>query len=201
MSSRHQEKLKNIRIVEGLSQAAFAELTGINIGTIKNYEAGKREAGIKVIDKIISIDRFKKYTMWLMLDETNPALGQIAPSLSGNQASKVKSDGAAKNAEEVVTQISSQQPDMQAIISSLSNLDDDELKQLSKLLSRRGAIFLLELLDQDNQELIGLDGGKKQAALQLKSMNKEQVREILSKIEGNNKQFTEVINDFTEKAS
>lgn len=82
MSSDYEKKLKEIRISEGLSQSALAELTGIHIGTIKNYELGKRGVGLNVIDQILKTKDFKKYTMWLMTGETHEAIGQISPSLS-----------------------------------------------------------------------------------------------------------------------
>ncbi|GKJ53241.1 transcriptional regulator [Klebsiella variicola] len=82
MSSERGKKLKAIREAEGLSQAAFSELTGINIGVIKNYEYGRQNPGISVIDRIIETQDFEKYTLWLMTGKTNEASGQIAPTLS-----------------------------------------------------------------------------------------------------------------------
>lgn len=82
MSSQYEKKLRDIRKAEGYSQASFAELTGINIGTIKNYESGKREVGLSVIDRIIQLQQFKKYTMWLMTGDVAPEVGQISPALS-----------------------------------------------------------------------------------------------------------------------
>lgn len=82
MSSQYEKKLKDIRKAEGYSQASFAELTGINVGTIKNYESGKREVGLSVIDRIIHLEQFKKYTMWLMTGDVAPEIGQISPALS-----------------------------------------------------------------------------------------------------------------------
>ncbi|ENQ0853266.1 helix-turn-helix transcriptional regulator [Klebsiella oxytoca] len=82
MSSDRGKKLKAIREAEGFSQASFAELTGINIGVIKNYEYGKQNPGISVIDRVLESKDFEKYTLWLMTDKTNEAYGQIAPTLS-----------------------------------------------------------------------------------------------------------------------
>lgn len=45
MSSELSEKLKMIREAENLSQAKFADLTGISISTIKKYEVGIMEPG------------------------------------------------------------------------------------------------------------------------------------------------------------
>ncbi len=41
------EKLKAIRKAEGLTQTKFSEMSGIALGTIKNYESGQKEPGIK----------------------------------------------------------------------------------------------------------------------------------------------------------
>ncbi|EBK3087223.1 helix-turn-helix transcriptional regulator [Salmonella enterica] len=82
MSSELGEKLKAIRESEELSQAKFANLTGISISTIKKYEVGILEPGGITLIKITKHPQFKKYTTWLMSDETNEAAGQISPSLS-----------------------------------------------------------------------------------------------------------------------
>ncbi|WP_433587215.1 helix-turn-helix domain-containing protein [Providencia alcalifaciens] len=81
MSSYYERKLRMIRLEEKLSQAAFAQLTGINIGTIKNYELGKRGVGLGVIEQVLKASDFKKYTLWLMLGEVNVDAGQVAPKL------------------------------------------------------------------------------------------------------------------------
>ncbi|EBU8845831.1 XRE family transcriptional regulator [Salmonella enterica subsp. enterica serovar Muenchen] len=82
MSSDRGKKLKAIREAEGFSQSEFAALTGINIGVIKNYEYGRQNPGISVIDRILETNDFEKYTLWLMNDKTNELAGQISPSLS-----------------------------------------------------------------------------------------------------------------------
>lgn len=82
MSSDRGKKLKAIRDAEGFSQSAFAELTGVNIGMIKNYESGRQGVGVTVIDRVLETKDFKKYTLWLMTGETNEAAGQISPVLS-----------------------------------------------------------------------------------------------------------------------
>ncbi|HAK8205214.1 TPA: helix-turn-helix transcriptional regulator [Salmonella enterica] len=81
-SSGRGEKLKAIRKAEGMTQKEFAELIGVPFGTIRNYEAGQFDVGLKVIDAVLEIERFEKYMLWLMKGKTNPGLGQIAPPLS-----------------------------------------------------------------------------------------------------------------------
>ncbi|MCU6243875.1 helix-turn-helix domain-containing protein [Enterobacter asburiae] len=82
MSSNRGKKLKAIRDAEGFTQSAFAELTGVNIGMIKNYESGRQGVGVTVIDRVLEAKDFKKYTLWLMTGETNEAAGQVSPALS-----------------------------------------------------------------------------------------------------------------------
>lgn len=82
MSSDYEDRLKEIRLAEGLTQAGFADLTGVNIGIIKNYEGKRRGVGLTVIDRVLKTKDFTKYTLWLMTGETNEAAGQISPALS-----------------------------------------------------------------------------------------------------------------------
>ncbi|WP_336195371.1 helix-turn-helix transcriptional regulator [Hafnia paralvei] len=84
MSSSYGEKLKAIRVSEGLTQPAFSELTGVSLGAIRNYETGQRDVGLSIIDKVINHPRFEKYMMWLMSNKTSEAAGQISPALSPN---------------------------------------------------------------------------------------------------------------------
>ncbi|ATW33295.1 helix-turn-helix domain-containing protein [Candidatus Williamhamiltonella defendens] len=198
----HGKKLKAVRLNEGMTQIEFAHVLGIGLGTIKNYESGIRGVGLVILDKVTNHPKFSKYTLWLMTNSTAVEYGQIALDLPEIKADKVKKDGKlSRQTEEVVDQISSQKPNMQLIISCIENLDNDELNQLAKVLSRRGSMLLLELLDPGNQSLLNLPEKKKRAALRLESMGEEQFREILFKIEGNTALPQEEINVFTKKTS
>ncbi|EOU1316521.1 helix-turn-helix domain-containing protein [Klebsiella quasipneumoniae] len=75
------KKLRAIRKAEGLTQAKFCEISGIALGTVKNYEGGHQEPGITVIMQITNTPRFEKYTLWLMTDKTAPEVGQVEPSI------------------------------------------------------------------------------------------------------------------------
>ncbi|EAP0827613.1 helix-turn-helix transcriptional regulator [Salmonella enterica] len=75
-------KLLSIRKAEGLTQQQLSDLTGIPLSTIRDYEAGQFDVGLKIIDMVLNVERFEKYMMWLMKGKTNPGLGQIAPPLS-----------------------------------------------------------------------------------------------------------------------
>ncbi len=76
------KKFKAIRIAEGLKQAEFSQLTDIPIGTIQNYENGKRTVNEVNLTKVTKHERFKKYAYWLATDEVLPESGQIAPDFS-----------------------------------------------------------------------------------------------------------------------
>lgn len=89
-SRSHAKKLRDMRIAEGITQAAFAEMMEIGLGTVRNYESGQREAGMGIIDKVVNHPQFAKYTLWLMTDKTAPAAGQIAPTLSPDGHERTK---------------------------------------------------------------------------------------------------------------
>ncbi|OUK73890.1 transcriptional regulator [Enterobacter hormaechei] len=82
MSRNYAEKLRTIRKAEGLTQKAFAELTGVALGTIKKYETGHQPARAEVLESVIEVPMFEKYTLWLMTDKTAPIAGQVSPALS-----------------------------------------------------------------------------------------------------------------------
>lgn len=98
MSRERGGRLKAIREAEELSQAKFAELTGINIGVIKNYEGGRTGVGVSVIDRILETRDFKKYMMWLMSDDIAPEVGQISPALSPDGSESISTRQSAKKA-------------------------------------------------------------------------------------------------------
>ncbi|MCU6182669.1 helix-turn-helix domain-containing protein [Citrobacter cronae] len=79
MSRNYSEKLKAIRKAEGLTQQQFAELIGISLGTIKNYESSQHEAKALTVEKVLEIEKLQKYTLWLMTDKTAPVAGQVSP--------------------------------------------------------------------------------------------------------------------------
>ncbi|HDS0802567.1 helix-turn-helix domain-containing protein [Escherichia coli] len=73
------QKLRAIRKAEGLTQSKFCEISGIALGTLKNYEGGHQEPGIQVIMQVTNTTQFEKYTLWLMTDKTAPEAGQVSP--------------------------------------------------------------------------------------------------------------------------
>lgn len=81
MKRNYGQKLRAIRTAEGMTQAALSNLAGVGLTSIKNYETG-REVGLSIIERILDIEQFQKYTLWLMIGKTSEAAGQIAPALS-----------------------------------------------------------------------------------------------------------------------
>ncbi|MBL5901424.1 helix-turn-helix transcriptional regulator [Lelliottia amnigena] len=76
------EKIRKIRISEGLTQAKFCEITQLPMGTLKRYEGGKSEPSVGALLHITQHPMFKKYALWLTTDETAPEIGQISPQCS-----------------------------------------------------------------------------------------------------------------------
>ena len=79
MSNTIGEKFKLIRGTTGLNQTKFAEMVGISVSSYKKYESGHSEVGTPALLKIATNPNLKKYTLWLVTGDTNPAAGQYAP--------------------------------------------------------------------------------------------------------------------------
>ncbi|MBC6659853.1 helix-turn-helix transcriptional regulator [Morganella morganii] len=92
MSIEYGHKLRQIRQHEGLTQKAMSDLTGITISAIKGYETQGVKVGISIIERVLNVEIFQKYTMWLMTDKTNEGAGQISPTLSPDGADSTPSD-------------------------------------------------------------------------------------------------------------
>lgn len=76
------EKLKAIRVAEGLTQMQLCEIMGLSISTLKKVEAGYNDPALSTIMKITMHPKFQKYALWLISDVTAPESGQVSPSLS-----------------------------------------------------------------------------------------------------------------------
>lgn len=90
------QKLRAIRKSEGLTQAKFSEISGIALGTLKNYEGGHQDPCIQVVLQVTNAPQFQKYTLWLMTDKTAPEAGQIAPALAHIGPESTESNHSAK---------------------------------------------------------------------------------------------------------
>ncbi|HBV7996061.1 helix-turn-helix transcriptional regulator [Citrobacter freundii] len=84
------EKLRQMREAEGLSRREMSEITGVSPNNLKNYEILGRQIPADTLILILKIERFRKYTDWLMFNQINLAVGQVAPSLSpdGSESSE-----------------------------------------------------------------------------------------------------------------
>lgn len=77
------EKIRAIREAEGLTREEFGSRLDVPVGTLRRYETGRIEnIGSDVLIKIVNHPEFHKYMNWLMINKTDEAAGQIAPSLS-----------------------------------------------------------------------------------------------------------------------
>lgn len=73
------EKLKAIRLKEGMTQAELCKATGINLSTWKSYELLRRkEISSLELLKVTKHPRFMKYALWLVTDTTAPECGQVS---------------------------------------------------------------------------------------------------------------------------
>ncbi|WP_315899210.1 helix-turn-helix transcriptional regulator [Serratia quinivorans] len=91
LSRDYAGKLRQIRKAEGLTQKVFAEMAGVALSTVKNYETGHQSARSEIAEKVLNVPRFQKYALWLTIDQTAPAAGQISPFLSPNGQDETKS--------------------------------------------------------------------------------------------------------------
>ncbi|RTP91499.1 helix-turn-helix domain-containing protein [Enterobacter asburiae] len=78
----YASRLAAIRKAEGLSQRDFSALVDLSLYAIRNYESGKSLARVDIVERVVRVESFKKYTLWLLRDKSNPLAGQIAPALS-----------------------------------------------------------------------------------------------------------------------
>lgn len=82
MSIDYAKKLLQLRTAEKLTQRQFAEIANIPLNTIQKYEPGHQPARAELVERVIQVEAFKKYALWLMTDQTAEIAGQIAPPLS-----------------------------------------------------------------------------------------------------------------------
>lgn len=83
MSTDYADKLLQIRKAEKLTQKKFSQITGLAIGTIQKYESGHQSARAEIMEKVLQVDLFEKYTLWLIHGKTAEVAGQIAPLAEG----------------------------------------------------------------------------------------------------------------------
>ena len=92
------KRLKAIIKEEGMIQKVFAQEIDISLGGLERYLSGKRVPAGDVIMKIVSHERFKKYTMWLLTGEFEEGSDQTSPKLSIQEKCGLIADGSEKQA-------------------------------------------------------------------------------------------------------
>ncbi|MCS4266634.1 helix-turn-helix transcriptional regulator [Serratia sp. BIGb0163] len=90
-SSSAGKKIRQIREAEGIGRTQLAEMIGISYNTLTNYEMKGVQMTERNLKLFLTHPRFQKYTLWLMTDQTAPAVGQISPFLSPNGQDETKS--------------------------------------------------------------------------------------------------------------
>ncbi|WP_164095110.1 helix-turn-helix domain-containing protein [Serratia marcescens] len=78
LSIDYAQKLRAIRKAEKLTQKKFSDITGLALGTVRKYESGHQSARAEIMEKVLQVDLFEKYTLWLIHGKTSEAAGQIA---------------------------------------------------------------------------------------------------------------------------
>jgi len=93
-----RNRLKAIIQEEGMSQKVFAEEIDVSLGALERYLSGKRIPAGDVIMKIVSHEKFKKYTMWLLTGDVEEDSDQVSPKLSIQEKCGLVSDDSEKKA-------------------------------------------------------------------------------------------------------
>lgn len=71
------EKLKNIRKWERYTLAEFSDKCGIPKGTLGGYENEGRKIGLDNLSKILKVPEFKKYALYLTVDDSPEAIEKV----------------------------------------------------------------------------------------------------------------------------
>lgn len=82
MSMTQGGKLKAMREAEVLTRTAMAKMINIPYPTLTSYERDLTTMTYNVICKLLTHDRFIKYSLWFTTDQTAPEAGQISPDLT-----------------------------------------------------------------------------------------------------------------------
>ncbi|HHI3389067.1 TPA: helix-turn-helix domain-containing protein, partial [Escherichia coli] len=92
VSIDYSQRLMRMREAEELSRRQFSDITGIPLNTIQKYETGHQPARAELVERVLQIDRFKKYALWLMTGQVSPDNGQIEPTPLAGNGSEVVSE-------------------------------------------------------------------------------------------------------------
>ncbi|EOP9681740.1 helix-turn-helix domain-containing protein [Escherichia coli] len=92
VSIDYSQRLMRMREAEELSRRQFSDITGIPLNTIQKYETGHQPARAELVERVLQVDRFKKYALWLMTGQVSPDNGQIEPMPLAGSGSEVVSE-------------------------------------------------------------------------------------------------------------
>lgn len=65
-----------------LTQEKMAEITGITLAALRQYEQGRNEPNLESTKKLLKSPIFRKYRDWFLFDEMEPKAGQVVPALA-----------------------------------------------------------------------------------------------------------------------
>ncbi|CAI2525472.1 Uncharacterised protein [Serratia ficaria] len=154
----NKETIKDrlLQLIGTRSRRQAAEDWGVKYATLNNYLTARgskpRPNVVKQIAECEGVD-----SDWILFGAGD-----------GNDESK---QGAGSNA---------YRGNIQFICDMMSVLTDDETDLLRKVLMREGIKTLLSLTEEDNLDLLHLNPTRKKAALMLKHLSDEKIREILA---------------------
>ncbi|EFA4347640.1 helix-turn-helix transcriptional regulator [Escherichia coli] len=92
VSIDYSQRLMRMREAEDLSRRQFSDITGVPLNTIQKYETGHQPARAELVERVLQVDRFKKYALWLMTGQVSPDNGQIAPTPLADNGAEVVSE-------------------------------------------------------------------------------------------------------------
>ncbi|AMO80128.1 helix-turn-helix transcriptional regulator [Obesumbacterium proteus] len=82
MSTTVATKIRIMRKSEMLTQEKMAEITGITLSALRQYEQGRNEPNLESTKKLLKSPIFRKYRDWFLFDEMDPKAGQVVPALA-----------------------------------------------------------------------------------------------------------------------
>ncbi|GAB8036433.1 helix-turn-helix transcriptional regulator [Escherichia coli] len=82
MSTTVAMKIRIMRKSEMLTQEKMAEITGLTLAALRQYEQGRNEPNLESTKKLLKAPMFRKYRDWFLFDEVEPKAGQVVPALA-----------------------------------------------------------------------------------------------------------------------
>ena len=96
MSTNVGEKIRIMRKSEMLTQEKMAEITGLTVAALRQYEQGRNEPNLESTKKLLKSPVFRKYRDWFLFDEVEPKAGQVVPALAHIGQKPTESDHSEK---------------------------------------------------------------------------------------------------------